>query len=297
MLMFKDLKTKLRNSYRLLDWYNQDFSNPVLDKLAEIPFHTYIMASPDMTLPTLFERKNFSYGYNYFSSVRLREIEQKQSTAEPLLYHLFGSVKDEESMVVSHYDLFGLLKAVNSCLPQMVKNTFNSLTTKNILFLGFDFDKWYYQLILSLLSNDFDKYDNFASQSFELKPEVEKFCQAQFNITFVQENLTEFVQTLHKSFTSQQLRAPAKVLKITKNYLKGNIMKLLNTVFNASDLDTICLCNFEEVHNNFTPEQSKSSRLNLLMDYVGKNNKYEELLVVCKDENPVMFEKFQPYFE
>jgi len=296
-LMFKDLKTKSRYAYKMMDIYKNSFKNPVLEKIAEIPFHAYFQVTPDLTLTEIMEQKQFSHQYNYYSGTRLRDVPQAPTITEPLVYHLFGSVKEEESIVVSHYDLFAYIKSLSSCLPENIKSCFNPINTKNIIFIGFEFDKWYYQLILSMLSNEFDKFDNFSPRDTDLKSEVEAFCKNQFNTTFVDTNITEFVENLYNQFKPEQLRQAAKIMKTSKTYIKPNIVKMLVSAFSGTDLETMCMCNFDKVYDEFNPEQSKTARVNLLMDYIVKNNKYEELLTVCKDENPVMFEKFSPYFE
>ncbi len=49
-LIFKDENTKLLYLNKIRALYEQDFSNPVLEKIAEIPFHLIISITPDLRL-------------------------------------------------------------------------------------------------------------------------------------------------------------------------------------------------------------------------------------------------------
>jgi len=298
-LVFKDENAKLLSLGKIREFYQQNFVNPVLEKLAEIPFHLIINVTPDATLQDIFKKKNFAFSSNFYSTKMLRELSSPPKKATPLIYNLFGTVEDDESLIVSHYDLFNYLKASYShnSMPVEIKNAFSKDFTNNIIFLGFDFDKWYYQLILNLLNLNFEPCIKYAFLQDNLDNDIKTLYESHFKLNFEAKHIEKFVTTLHEQFSAEQLRKPAEAGKTQKKYLKPNIIKFLNAAFNATDLDTLCLCYFEDVHNQFTAEQSKITRINMLIDYVSKNNAYDDLLEPAKEQNPVMFEKFAPYFE
>jgi hypothetical protein len=57
------------------------------------------------------------------------------------------------------------------------------------------------------------------------------------------------------------------------------------------------MINFDEVYDNFTPTQGQSARLNALLDYLERKSDYENFLDLAKEENPVQFKNFAPYYE
>ncbi len=298
-LIFKNENAKLLNQDKIASFFNADYKNPLLEKIAEIPFHLIINVTPDKTMCKIFENKQFTYKTEYYSMKRLRQIEQAPDTETPLIYNLFGSVDDAETLIISHYDLFRYLKSVYAFnnLPDIIKSATNKENTNNIIFLGFEFDRWYYQLIINLLNLNFDPCIRYASIQNELDDEIKTLYESHFGINFASRDLKMFVDKLHSCFAENQLRKPPQTGEKPRKYLKTNIIKFINAAFNATDLDTLCMCYFDEVYNQFTSEQSKLTRINILMDYVAKNNLFNDLLDNGKEQNSVQFEKFAPYYE
>jgi len=298
-LVFRDENSKLLNLNKIIEFYKNDFSNPLLEKLSEIPFHFIINTSPDDALKRIFERRNFACQYNYYSIQKLRDIQLKPDKETPLVYNIFGSIEEDQSLIVSHYDLFRYIKSVYAYnnLPQVVKASFNSDSANNIIFLGFDFDRWYFQLLLNLLNLNFDPCIRYAAESQQIDIEMKTLYESQFKIQFVNQDVEWFINNLHAQFTKDQLRKPKEQTLAPKKFNKGKVLKFLNEAFNATDLESICLCYFEEVHSQFTPEQSKITRINALIDYVSRQNRFDELLEIGKEQNHVQYQKFAPYEE
>jgi SIR2-like domain len=300
-LVFKDSDARSSNLHKLQKFYAEDFTNPLLEKLAEIPFHAILTTTPDLTMNTIFEKNKFLFSKGYHRAKVKKEIAEMPSKEKPLLYNLLGSAEDDESLITSHYDLFNFVESIyaSQTLPTMLSNLLNKENTRHIIFLGFDFGKWYFQLLLHLLKIKGAANKSFANTIAEVDVNVAAFFNTQFKIHFINHNLDSFVNTLHEKFAKEfPLRQPvADAHKQNRKYLKNNIVKLLSKAFNPTDFETFCLCNFETVHEEFTPEQGQSKRINMLLDYVERHTAYETLLADAEEENPVQFKNFAPYFE
>lgn len=298
-LIFKDETTKLNYLYKIRDFYQKDFTNPLLEKLSEIPFHLIISITPDLSLNRIFEARKFAYEPAYYKTKITQEIGSQPSANKPLIYNLLGCVEDPESLIISHYDLFGLIQSIyaDRNLPQEITSAFNRDVTQNIIFLGFDFNKWYFQLILHLLKINFDPCVRYAASQDLKGKHLQTLCESHFKILFISNDPVHFVNTLHSKFPSGQLRQSLPKPQTRQKPKKENIKWFLEKAFDSGHFGTFCMINFEEVYDNFTPEQSQVSRIIALMDYVRKHEEWDKLLSEGKKYNPVQYKNFEPYYE
>lgn len=299
-LVFPNESTKMLHLSNIKPFYEQDFRNDTLDKLAEIPFHLIINLSPDMTLPRIFEDQNFAFQHNYYKPKIKREIAEAPNSDRPLIYNLLGCIEDDESLITSHYDLFDLVQSIyaDANLPDLFSAVFSKAATKNIIFLGLDFSKWYFQLILHLLKINYEPCIRYAEAQAEDQMPLQTLYESFFKINFVNEDIASFVDELHAQFQPDELRqAKPKDQQKPKVYKKSNILKFLAATFNANDFETFCMLYFDEVYDNFVPTQNQTSRLTALMDYVNRQDAFEKLLELGREENPIQYQKFEPYYE
>jgi len=298
-LVFHPESDELLLIEEIKEFYEQDFSNLILEKIAEIPFHLIITVTPDLTLHQIFRQKQFDFQSQFYEVKKKKTIAEDPTKDRPLLYHLLGSVEKDESLITSHFDLFNLLKSVygDKNLPDKLTNAFNAEQTKNIIFLGFDFEKWYFQLLLNLLEINYKRCVRYATRPKSLNEEFQTLITSHFRINFVNDDIDEFVNQLYQQFTKDELRKPSeKTTEKKRIYHKKNILKFLKA-FNAIDFDTFCLLNFEDVHNDFTPEQGQSTRLNLLLAFLEKRQQYDQFLTLAQEENPIQFKNYMPYYD
>jgi hypothetical protein len=298
-LVFKDESAKLMHLHKLKKFYQKDFKNPILEKLAEIPFHLIISVMPDLTLNKIFKEKNFAFQQDYYRAKKNIQDLAPITAEKPLLYQLLGSVADEESLITSHYDLFNMMEAIykDQNLPNELLSAFNKEKTRNIIFLGFDFEKWYFQMLLHLLKINFDPCIRYAASTENNTSEWQTFYEAQFKINFISSNITEFVEKLHQEFQPNELRQAAENSAQKRNYKKDNILKFLSKSFNAGDFETFCFIHFEQVKDEFNSEMGQTTRLRKLLEYAEQHQAFETLLELAKEENPVQYKNFEPYYE
>lgn len=100
---------------------------------------------------------------------------------------------------------------------------FNEDKTDDIIFLGCDLDKWYFQLILHLLNiQDIESSTFLSGQDFD--SDWRNVYEEGFKVNFINHDLESFVNTLHEQFEAEELRKAdeSKVLSITDFQAKLN---------------------------------------------------------------------------
>ena len=301
-LIYRDDKAKKQIRYKINDFYKADYRNDTLRKIADIPFHIIVTVSPDMTMNTIFENKKYNRQPNYYEAKKAKKLETP-TAKRPLIYNLLGCVEEEETLILSHFDLYESLKSIHKdeTLPKILEDAFSGQNIENIIFLGFDFDKWYFQLVLHLLKLDENGCVHHAilnepPTAQNQKTANQTLFKSHFKINFVEETTTQFVNKLYERFEASELRQPTLDAPSDKKYIDKNVFKLLGSAFSASDLDVFCMINYETVQEEFTAGMTKSSQIKLLVDYVKRHNDYENLLTLVKEENPIQHEKNQSYF-
>jgi len=300
-LVFNDPTAQMLISSKIRNYYKKDFTNELLLKISDIPFHLIIQVTPDLTMKNIFEKKNFQCLHKFYNIASPSDIADNFLPAKdyPLIYNLFGSVDDYKSFIVTHHDLFEFLKAIYSSDNNLknLRSTIGKENIWNVIFLGFEFDKWYYQLILSLLNLDYQQCVRYASSQENLTVEIKTLVESHFRVNFINKDSKYFVDKIYEMFSKSELRKAAAKPEQQRKYIKKNIVKLLTKGLSAMAFENFCLCNFEEVYDQFTSGQSNSERIILMIDYAEKYEQFEQLLELVKEENHVQFANFLPYFE
>jgi hypothetical protein len=191
-------------------YIEQFYKNPltaedelVYQQLAEIPFSLYIsVAADDFLVKKLGE--NGQHTFYGDSNLQMRAVESTKDY--PLVYNIFGSVKDTSQVVFSHDALYDFLQSIleKKHLPMAVQHFFNeNAKGGEVLFLGFDFRQWYVQLLLRILNltkstNKLKRTSSLDENKIQnTQPISEYHAQHHFKINFVAKDCREFVQLLY----------------------------------------------------------------------------------------------------
>ena len=201
LFLFADKASKAKEYYKIKEFYNTaTVDQEIYQLIAGIPFHLIISVSPDLYLKKVFDQNGYKNRSLVYNKTRNPEDLAPPMKNDPVIYNLFGSIDMEESLILTHDDLFDFLLAVigNKNLPTELRNTFQN--AKNIIFLGYEFEKWYVQLLLRLLNlhNQYYEQSKYASKNAQhVDMDVEDLCKAQFRIEFIDDDTDHFVKTLH----------------------------------------------------------------------------------------------------
>lgn len=152
--------------YNLQEFYEGTPPGELHEQIARIPFPLIVNCAPDLMLANAFEKQRIAHEFRFYNkslnpdsaNTSFAEEESFDAVPEyPLVYNLLGHIGYEESLILSYPDLFDFLYNVfgRNNLPQSLRHILDiqdDQDRKNYLFLGFQFNKWYLQMILRLLN-------------------------------------------------------------------------------------------------------------------------------------------------
>lgn len=191
---------KAFTSEKLESFYHQKTPNIFLQQIAKIPFHVTLNVTPDRLLSKAFDQAGFKYQFDHYKKLHEPATIQKPTKELPLIYNLLGCMDDEESLIMTHNDLYDYFKSIFSrkSMPDKLKLALKNREINCFIFLGVPFEKWYMQLLLRELEihrnqEDFIRYA--ANES--LTQETKSFCTEQFTIQFVANDIAGFIDTLY----------------------------------------------------------------------------------------------------
>ena len=205
------------------DFYEQ-FSHddfPVFEQLAKLPLRFIVNTNPHLYMGEAYDDENkfaaISEYYHYGNPTHNNKtnIEVDQITVDsPLVYNLFGSIDNPESMIVTESDQLSFLDAIlqreqTATIPPSIAIHFTSAEKetfdKTFVFLGFDFNQWHLRLLMHLINRYQKQKETYALQSPKSLTELTSFFyQRNFEVQFVDIPANDFVSTFHSQLTVQQ---------------------------------------------------------------------------------------------
>lgn len=206
LFLFSSEEAKLNCARRVKTIYRSlELPDDLFVKILEIPFPLIISMNPDKYLA------DFCYNHgipHHFSFMRINgEAAENIPEMKPdstLIYNLCGCIDDDESLVLDYEDLFSLLKNALSetGLPDRVRMIAQKAQT--FLFLGFQFEKWYSQLLLQLFTGERKKSSKIAVDTAFANDDSHNFVLRQFAVKFMG-NGEGFFHELHQQCVSSHL--------------------------------------------------------------------------------------------
>ena len=188
----------------------------IYDNLAAIPFHLVVNAAPDKLLIKALEKANKTFDvdwYNYRGNKR--DMVKWNARENPLIYYLYGSPDEPESLVVSEKHLLEFLIAVISKEPAIQSNVMSEFRNKekSFLFIGFGFRNWYLRILLYVMLGGKESQTEKAGRSFafeEIVPEdqteLQQICilfNKKLKIDFSDLEISEFLGELRSRYEAQ----------------------------------------------------------------------------------------------
>jgi hypothetical protein len=126
-------------------------------QLAQLPIPLYLTTSPDMMLAQalrMVKREPELLTCPWNKKAEFEQEHREPSKAHPMVYHLFGHLDDDDSLVLTEDDYFRYLKGITlnrAIIPGVVRHR---LTETSLLFLGFRLDEWNFRVFLRSLLNE-----------------------------------------------------------------------------------------------------------------------------------------------
>lgn len=173
----------------------QSVDEAILLQIARLRMPLILSINPDSFLSDVAYRYSIKHRFAYFQHGGTAVQDVEIPTLEmPLFYNLCGALERDESLVLDYDDLFRLLSSLlgSPGLPSNLALTLRN--AKHFLFIGFDFGKWYSQLLLRLLSGE-EAIRKFAINPSKKNDNTTIFLVKQFGIEFIEDE-REFLDEL-----------------------------------------------------------------------------------------------------
>lgn len=246
--LFDDLSKQTLVCHEIKAFYRKAVPSSTLLRIAEIPFHVVLTVTSDKLLNQAFDLQGFTHQFGHYKKHKDPQDIKAPTKQNPLLYNIFGCLDSEESLILTHNDLYDYFKSIfaRKSMPQLLKDELRHI--RNILFLGVPFDKWYMQLLLRELEIHRDGYAfiRFAANQ-SLPGETRTFCTEQFKINFIfdknsndQSTITTFVMDLYERCRERNLlrergeKSQSPIEKIRHAVSDGKLEDALNLLEDAT---------------------------------------------------------------
>jgi len=175
---------ELREIIKVAGKLNREIETEPHRVLAGLPFTTYISVNPTSLLADALTdagKKPQVLFYNWRKEIYEPVVLEKEPTEkEPLVYQLFGSLEDPDSLLLTMDDYFDYLITISKNMTKKTRpiptEVITALTNTALLFLGFQLEDWNFWVLFRFLMNleggMGKKQSNVAVQ---IRPEVGRF--------------------------------------------------------------------------------------------------------------------------
>lgn len=237
----KKSSSHLRN--KINNFYKKDLEPcKSFEYISKLPFPLIINTSPDHLLKEAYQ-KTVLFDYYNFRDNR-KEVQSSGTPEIPLIYNLFGSAVEPNSLVITEKDRLDFL--INSIkkdppLPEILLNEKINDIDNIFLFIGFDFNEWYLRLLLNTLSLDNDQF-SCAIDRHDIEPNnsARVFYTQNFKMEFFNAPADIFIEELYKRFRKKY---PPKKILVPKQ--QDISKKTPSCVILASNADKSFVVEFE----------------------------------------------------
>ncbi|GEM_PF-3977828 len=187
-------------------------ADPIFLDITVLPFHLMLNFSPDYRLRDAF--KSVGKPFEFDCLYKNPELAQSRSDesylpskAKPLIFNMLGEIEDKDSLVMTYDDLFDYMAAIfeKKRMPHHVKLKIQQAT--HFIFLGMPLDKWYFHLFMRVLDmhKDTSKTKRFQA-SYSVNGANATFCEEQYAMTFVQNDIAGFTTLLQQKWQAAQAK-------------------------------------------------------------------------------------------
>ncbi len=208
--------------YDVLDFYSKDFpkkntsGRKLLEQLAQVPFSLIISLTPDDTMHRVLADYDIEHQFLWYDGTK-QEVDP-MTPEKPVLYNIMGNASINGRYIFTHENFYNYLNKVH--IPAEIKKKIQDAT--HYLFIGFDFNKWYNRLLLFILEFEQKKSGSHRMTigNKNVKEDIEKFIGRQFNITFVDNDYSQFIQWLIYNVNEDGTCRNLNVGFVQNNFLK-----------------------------------------------------------------------------
>jgi hypothetical protein len=194
-----DIYKLLNNAPKFYETQFAEFNqkgNSILQKLAQIPFSIIVAYCPDDTICRILSKYDIAYQFLVYNGTELSTDHIDWNN--PVIYNALGCFAQKKGKyILTHQQLNSYIEAAQKIkIPYSLENRIQEST--HYIFIGFDFNRWYYRLLLFLFKfNDSSK--RFAFEEVNKTEIINRdFIHKQFGIDFENSQYDEFAKVLLK---------------------------------------------------------------------------------------------------
>lgn len=207
--LYKQEKTGSDTEFgNLLQEFFKKFTQPTerLIELSKLPFRAILNTTPDNLMKKAYSKSGVLPEFKFYPIGEGKPLDVEAREGVPLVYNLFGSLEERNSLVLSQahqMEFLDKIKAPDTGLPPGLRVILKQ--AKSVVFFGFDFENWYMKVFLHLLNLNSEAENILAihytgSQTSPPPPLTRKFFDLQYRMKFVELLPDEFVKTLHDKY-------------------------------------------------------------------------------------------------
>ncbi|MEZ4988055.1 MAG: hypothetical protein R2795_24005 [Saprospiraceae bacterium] len=226
----------------------------LLAQVAKLPFSTIITLCPDALLEEAYGDQ-FAFHADFYNKKKKPQPYLPGRMDDPLIYYLRGRMTVDESMIISHSDLFDYLESIYEAksMDADLKQTLKS--AKYYIFLGLPLESWYMQLLLRLFDFHLLKPRILAMKHFQEKDLSKRVVYEDlYNVNFHDHSGGAFLQELF-----QRCEAKGMVKQATGNAVQANFERdaeAFQSLLRAGHHEQ-SLANLEELSVKYLPQPAQ----------------------------------------
>ncbi len=247
-----DAKTKSRAYTHLRKYYETNKEPGELHRqLALIPAHLIVSITPDLLMKSALYESGVSHQFKYYTMNQKQDDVEKPTVEKPLLYNLLGCIENQQSLVLTHDDLLSYLFSVLGAFAFPRELTKAVQESQYFLFLGFDFEKWYLQLLLKLFLSE-DKLSIATGEGAEVGSPTKdtwpdtvrptSFYSEKYGVEFVDTRIEGYVGAIYEECGRQGLLREKKAARersikdlVDARIREGDLEEALDTLYGFID--------------------------------------------------------------
>lgn len=182
---------------KIISFYKDAGDENILRLVSQLPFPLILNLAPDNGINTIFKENNLDFQPGYFHP-KFKDELKKPTAQNPIIYNIFGSCEDTQSLIVNHNELFQRVKELmlSDSIPKVISTFLGEATS--YVFLGIEFETWYYQLLLSVLKADNQNINPVRiSTMSDSNKDIVSVMNSHFLIKFEKRSPLIFMQDLY----------------------------------------------------------------------------------------------------
>jgi len=199
----------------------------IFSMLARLPFHSIVNMVPDDFMARALRERGYAFVEDFYDYTNSKRKSPPPELAEEMkmVYNLFGSYGHPESVVITQQEELRFIQNLVGGSPQIPDPVTSRFVDKkkSFLFLGFNFNDWYFRLVIDALKipkPTFSYYPIF-SEHHEVAVLTREFYSEKFGIEFLEPDTLHFLEMVTRDY-EERYGAFGRKLSVVLDYYPGD---------------------------------------------------------------------------